>query len=222
MIIQPFLTKIYIVVPVLIIRGKEMNTKILVGSIGAVAILILVSFTNVVGVQSTTSGSVNESPLFRIRTTRANSENSKDALTSNYLGKGLNALPFPLRDNRTALIQKVIEIIEKMDEKAMFAFIAMNIARMNIGNQRKDISILEIFTALNQLKSNRDILTNYIDDIKNNNAPRPFTFAGPGCHWNGPGGWLIEIFLFVLALLVYNILNFFTSVAFCYTSSFCT
>jgi len=199
-----------------------MKTKLLLGSIGAVAILILMSFTNVVGIQSITTDSMDESPLFSIRTQKAINQASKTVLTSDYLGKGLNALPFPLRDNRTALIQKVIEIIEKMDEKAMFAFIAMNIARMNIGNQRKDISILEIFTALNQLKSNRDILTNYIDDIKNNNAPRPFTFAGPGCHWNGPGGWLIEIVLFVLVLLVYNILNFFTSVAVCYTSSFCT
>jgi len=191
-----------------------MKTKLLLGSIGAVIILILVSFTNVVGVQSTTSGSVSNSPLFRIRTQKAINEKSNTILTSNYLGKGLNALPFPLRDNRTALIQKVIERIAKMDEKAMFAFIAMNITRMNIGNQRKDISILEISTALNQLKSNRDILTNYNDDIKNNNAPKPFTFAGPGCHWNGPGGWLIEIVLLVLVLLFYNIAQFFT-LAFC-------
>ncbi|MBE3136330.1 MAG: hypothetical protein IMZ43_02915 [Thermoplasmata archaeon] len=190
-----------------------MKTKLLLGSIGAVTILILVSFTNVVGVQSTTSDSVSESPLFNIRTQKAINEKSNTILTSNYLGKGLNALPFPLRDNRTALIQKVIERIAKMDEKAMFAFIAMNIARMNIGNQRKDISILEISTALNQLKSNRDILTNYIDDIKNNNAPRPFTLAGPGCQWR-PGGWLIEIVLLVLVLLFYNIAQFFT-LAFC-------
>jgi len=189
-----------------------MKIKLLLGSIGAVVILILVSFTNVVGIQSTTSGAVNQSPLFSISTNKANNENNR-GITSNYLGKGLNAIQFPLRDNRTELIQKVIEIIEKTDEKAMFAFIAINIARMNIGNQRKDISILEISTALNQLKSNRDILTNYINDIKNNNAPKPFTFAGQGCQWR-PGGWLIEIVLFVLVLLFYNIAQFFT-LAFC-------
>jgi hypothetical protein len=190
-----------------------MKIKVLLGSVGAVVILILVSFTNVVGVQSTTSGTASDSPLFSIRTNKATNNENNRVFTSEYLGKGLNALPFPLRDNRTALIQKVIEIIEKMDEKAMFAFITMNIARMNIGNQRKDNSNLEISTALNQLKSNRDILTNYINDIKNNNAPKPFTLAGPGCQWR-PGGWLIEIVLFVLVLLFYNIAQFFT-LAFC-------
>jgi hypothetical protein len=190
-----------------------MDKKPLIGvSIIAVVLLVLGSLTNVVGYQSVKSSTVNDSPLFQTRTQRATNQ-QQNILTSQYLGKGINAIQFPLRDNRIEQIQKAIEIIEKMDEKAMFAFIAMNIARMNIGNQRKDISILEISTALNQLKSNRDILTNYIDDIKNNNAPKPFTLAGPGCQWR-PGGWLIEIVLFVLVLLFYNIAQFFT-LAFC-------
>jgi len=196
-----------------------MDKKPLIGvSILAVVLLVLGSLSNVVGYQSVKSTALSDSPLFNIRTNKATNNQNNRVITSDYLGKGLNTIQFPLRDNRTELIQKIIERIEKMDEKAMFAFIAMNIARMNIGNQRKDISILEIFTALNQLKSNRDILTNYIDDIKNNNAPRPFTFAGPGCQWRP--GWLIEIVLYFLVVLFFNIAIFFT-LAFCYTSSFC-
>ena len=69
-----------------------MKTKIILGSIGAVVILILVSFTNVVGIQSTTSRTVNQSPLFNIRTQKAINQESKPILISHYLGKGLNTI----------------------------------------------------------------------------------------------------------------------------------
>jgi len=197
-----------------------MKMKILFGGIGAVALLVLVSFTNVVNVQSTRSDSITDSPLYSIRTQKAINKESKTILTLNYLGKGFNELSFSLRDNRTTLIRRAIEIIEKMDEKSISTFITMN-----IGNQRKIISNLEIYNAINQLKRNPDILTNYVDYI-NDNEPKPFTFAGPGCEWR-PGGLLIEIILlfiniifFILFVLALNILHYY-SLAYCYTSQFC-
>ena len=58
-----------------------MKKKILIGSIIAVVILVLVSFSSVVGYRSVNSDSKIESPLFRIR-------NEKGEVSSNYLGKG--------------------------------------------------------------------------------------------------------------------------------------
>ena len=51
--------------------GKGMNKKILIGSIIAVVILVLVSFTGVVGYQTTKSSTIaRASPLFKVRTNR--------------------------------------------------------------------------------------------------------------------------------------------------------
>ena len=51
--------------------GKGINKKILLGSIIAVAVLIGVSFTSVVGYSSVKSNSAINSPLFNVRTNRA-------------------------------------------------------------------------------------------------------------------------------------------------------
>ena len=83
-----------------------MNKKILIGSIIAVVILVLVSFTSVVGYNSVKSNSVKASPLFSVRTNRAIGEETK-VLTCKYIGKGIT-LPFPARDDKTVLTQKVM------------------------------------------------------------------------------------------------------------------
>ena len=64
-----------------------MNKKILLGSIIAAVILVLVSFTSVVGYSSVKSTSGKASPLFSIRTSRAIDEETKD-FTCDYVGKG--------------------------------------------------------------------------------------------------------------------------------------
>jgi len=56
-----------------------MNKKILIGSIIADVILVMVSFTGVVGYQTTKSSTiVKASPLFTVRSCRAIDEDSKD------------------------------------------------------------------------------------------------------------------------------------------------
>jgi hypothetical protein len=65
-----------------------MNKKILMGSILAVAILILVSFAGVVGYQTTNQLTIAKtSPLFTVRSSRAIDEDSKN-LSCDYVGKG--------------------------------------------------------------------------------------------------------------------------------------
>lgn len=123
-----------------------MKTKLLLGSISAVVILILVSFTNVVGIQSSTSDSGNDSPLFTIRTQKRINQTSKTVLISDYLGKGLHAIQFPQRDNRTALFLKAIEIIEKMEYKEFNRFQNLILSHVSKDKNIKNIDIITLLT----------------------------------------------------------------------------
>jgi len=95
-----------------------MNKKIPIGCIIAVVILVLVSFTGVVGYQTTQSSTiVRASPLFTVRSSRAIDEESND-FTCDFVGKGEdNFLSIPKRDGRIALVQKFIDRISKMDDE---------------------------------------------------------------------------------------------------------
>ena len=94
-----------------------MNKKLLIGSIIAVVILVMVSFTGVVGYQTTKSSTIaRASPLFSVRSSRAIDEESKE-LSCEYVGKGKPTLiTIPKRDDKTALNQKVLEMICAMDD----------------------------------------------------------------------------------------------------------
>jgi hypothetical protein len=142
--------------------GRKMNIKLLVGCLGAVAILILVSFTNVVGVPSTTSNPVNDSPLFSIRTNNANNENNK-VITSGYLGKGINAIPFPLRDNLTAQIQKFIDRIRTMDDNTFNRFVDYAINQIQHKDNLKAINVKELIKELRQLRESSEDINVYKD-----------------------------------------------------------
>jgi hypothetical protein len=100
------------------IWGKNMNNKILIGSIIAIAVLIGVSFTSVVGYKSVTSD-VKASPLFNIRCSRAIDEKSGD-LSCEYVGKGEEIeIPIPMRDSRIVFLKKFIDRVSKMDDKEL-------------------------------------------------------------------------------------------------------
>jgi len=97
--------------------GKGMKKKILFSSIVAVIVIILASYTSVVGFQSTESSKVRLSPLFRIRSKRVIDIENKDTLTSDYLGNGKEIdLFIPDRDNQNVLLQKITYIISRMDD----------------------------------------------------------------------------------------------------------
>jgi len=93
-----------------------MNNKILVGSIIAVIILVLVSFTGVVGYQTTKSSAIAKtSPLFSVRSNRAIDKDSKD-ITCDYVGKGEEInIQIPKRNTNGNLLIKALNRIKRMD-----------------------------------------------------------------------------------------------------------
>jgi hypothetical protein len=136
-------------------------------SIIAVVLLILGSLTNVVGYQSMKSSAMSESPLFSMRTQRA-TDQQRNILTSQYLGKGKeNLLQFPTRDNKTELLIKAIDFINKMDEKTFARFMELCIQKVRQDNTLRDISHYEIIQALLLLKTNPKAILNSFTNRNN-------------------------------------------------------
>jgi len=125
------------------IWGKNMDKKILIGSIIAICILIGVSFTSVVGYNSVESD-VKASPLFNIRSSRAIDKESED-FSCEYFGKGdvVNLL-IPNRDDEKEKIRKIIEIIQKMDDESF--------------NKLKDLNDNKLTTLVYRLMDDSNII----------------------------------------------------------------
>jgi hypothetical protein len=143
-------------------------------SILAVVLLVLGSLSNVVGYQSIRSSGVNDSPLFSVRTQRA-IEQQKNIITSDYLGKGQYTIPFPLRDNRTELIQKVIERIRAMDDGTFNRFVDSFMRYIHQNNALDSVNAMEIIQELRQIRDNpKDIIVEKDSDSSNNTYPSNF------------------------------------------------
>ena len=128
-----------------------MNKKILIGSIIAVVILVLVSFTGVVGYQTSKSSTIAKaSPLFKVRTNRAIGEESKD-IACKYVGKG-NTLPFPKRDDNALLTQKVVDRISKMDDETFEKLVGYIINHARMDKRLNGVKPDKIKEALNLLR----------------------------------------------------------------------
>lgn len=156
------------------IWGKVMDKKILVGSIIAVAILVGVSFTSVLGYRSVESN-MKESPLFNIRTSRAIGEEDKE-LTCSYVGIG-NTLPFPKRDGKSVMVQKVVDNIRQMDDESFEKFVASVITHAKKDKRLYDINPDIIRESL-YLVRDSDKLIPVFDDDTNHIL---FTFGTIAC-----------------------------------------
>ena len=130
-----------------------MKKKIFIGSIIAVVILVLVSFTGVVGHQTTKSSTIAKaSPLFSVRSTRAIDEESKD-LTCDYVGRDKEiTIPLPARDDKTALLQKFIDTINNMRNDEFNSLIAFAIRKLDNKYKFEEDDISKIRDGLQHLK----------------------------------------------------------------------
>jgi len=161
-----------------------MNKKILLVSIIAVVILILVSFTGVVGYQTTKSTTIAKaSPLFSVRSTRAIDKESKD-LTCDYVGKGEeNIISIPKRDNGVVLLQKFKDTISKMDDATFDRFIDLLTTQFHQDNRVNNVNTIKIKSILYQLRTNtNNEKRNYYDKNVNYN-PKLDTFRFTICIW---------------------------------------
>ena len=194
-----------------------MKIKLLLGSIGAVAILILVSFSSVVSVQSIPSVYVTDSPLFNIRTNRATNNDNNRILTSDYLGKGLHFIQFPLRDTNTIMIQKFLNRIRTMDDTTFNTFITMVLHLIHKEPKFHKVNTQELRNVLYQLKNNQNILSNKDTDFDNNVNRTDFTFTlGPfiipvtGCDLKFFIGFIIVVNIYLFLFFAKFVITIFS------------
>jgi hypothetical protein len=158
-----------------------MKNKIVIGSIIAAFLLVLVSFTSVIGFQSSRTKSALQSPLFRIRTQMALDTESKEIICD-YIGKGEEGiLSIPTRNDKTELIQKFIDKIQKMDDATFNRFITYIVNYKQKNQKMSDSNIKDFVRALHFIRNNNQ-LGDYAIYIKD----RPITEGGL-CTFGG--GW---------------------------------
>jgi hypothetical protein len=175
-------------------------------SIIVVVLLVLGSLTNVVGYQTVKSSGVNVSPLFSVRTKRAINEESKTILTSDYLGKGIESnFQFPTRENRTVMLQKVIDIIRKMDDKEFNKFQSALISHFYEDKNNKNIDVTNVVFALKQLRSNTKELNINLFDKNGNKTDPPtgYTCPIPSINIWKPGCIIIWAFVIIIWIFLF-------------------
>jgi hypothetical protein len=139
-----------------------MNKKILIGSIIAVAILVGVSLTSVVGYQSIDSN-FKESPLFNVRSGRAIIKEIND-VTCNYFGKGTGKnLDIPDLEIRTNSVGILLDLIKKMDDKTLWKFTYFVASRLTQNNNFQVYSNEDFYLSLKQLRDNPNNVITYSD-----------------------------------------------------------
>jgi hypothetical protein len=179
-----------------------MKKKLLVFAVSILAVVLLVlgSLSNVVGYQSVKSTTVSDSPLFQTRTQKATNQ-QQNSITSQYLGmRRENPLQFPIKDNRTEQLKKVIDIISKMDDKTYTRFTELCIQKTRQDNALRDISYYQIIQALLLLKTNPEEVK-YFFANRNNQGDTIFpTYCGTGTFCGGwpPGCLIIGIIYLII------------------------
>jgi len=166
------------------------------GSITAVVLVVLASFTSVVGYSSVKDSEIIDSPLFMIRTNRIN--NKEETLTNNYIGKGKDASNMHFqRNSNTIKLSKIFDIIKEMDDKSFNRFLNMIYDQVKDNNEIHGNKYLQLKTLFETLRSNLNNALIYNDLEK----PLPITtdFWLPGCYLSE---LMFAIFIIILYILM--------------------
>ncbi len=160
----------------------QVDKKPLIGvSICAVVLLVLGSLSNVVGHQSVKSTPVNDSPFFSIRTNRATRNEDNRVITLDYLGRGLNVLSFPLRNNNTKDNQKSIDELRTMGQSKFNRFVSYVVNLIKHKDRLKDITIKDLINGLNYLRERKQNII--VDKESNDNRITYFYNFVPTLCW---------------------------------------
>jgi len=125
-----------------------MKKKIIIGSIIAVVILTLVSFSSVVGYSSVKSDLNIASPLFGVK-------NNKGDVSTNYIGKGEESnILLPTRNRNKVLIVRFVNRIKEMDDRTFEMVIEKIITPLKQKDDFQDINMEEIMLSLYQIREN--------------------------------------------------------------------
>ena len=174
-----------------------MKKKILIGSIIAVVILVLVSFTSVVGYNSVKSDSKIASPLFGIRTNRAINK-EQNAVTSHYIGKGkaINIL-LHKRNDKAEWVENFANLVKRMDEKSLDIVADIYINELESNENIDHIDSNYIRDAIYFISKNPEISKSFLLQEKEKSDSNDYTYGNPtriGCIFS----LIIEAFIYMI------------------------
>jgi hypothetical protein len=159
-----------------------------------------VSFTGVVGYQTTQSSTIAKaSPLFTVRSSRAIDRDSED-FTCDYVRKGEEiTISLPTYNSRNKQLQKGIDVISKMDDTIFKGFLNLIIKQTQKDNAQEDVNINEILYTFYQIRNNPDRI---IFDYTGQNSPVTWggVFLSTVC-WT-PGCYIFTIILALVYVLL--------------------
>ena len=143
-----------------------MNKKILIISISAAVLLVVASFSSVIGTNDVKSTNKIESPLFMVRTQRSLSKDDLARVQSHYLGKGLTSNLFiTAKPSLSTAIDRTIKLLNQ--NPVFFAkFLETITSNSHVRSLLQDngISIAQFKTHLNRMKNDPSL---FIEEIRN-------------------------------------------------------
>jgi hypothetical protein len=143
-----------------------MEKKILILSVLAAILLVVASFSSVIGTNTMQSSQKISSPLFAVRTQRSLHKQSEQTVQSYYLGKGLNSQLFlATKPSLGAAIDKTIALLHQ--NPAFFAKFVQTISsnpRVIALLNEQGVTLTQFKTHLNRMKNDPSL---FIEEIRN-------------------------------------------------------
>jgi hypothetical protein len=141
-----------------------MEKKTLILTISAAVVLVLASFTSVIGSNTEHSTSQSQSPLFAIRTQRSIHTGTEQTVHAYYLGKGVNSHLFrPIQPSLNSVLDRTIKLLNaNPDFFAKFLKTLSSNPRVLALLQQNGMSLSEFKTYLNQLKNDPSLFIDHI------------------------------------------------------------
>jgi hypothetical protein len=182
-----------------------MEKKTLIITISAAVLIVIASFSSVIGTNNVQSAQNIESPLFTVRTQRSLHTDSDQTLQSHYLGKGVNSHLFrPIQPSLNSAIDRTVKLLNA--NPAFFAKFLMAISsnpRVIALLQENGITMAQFKTHLNRLKNDPSL---FVEEIRNAepklaaqqlNTPLPL-----GLNTSNPIGCVITAIVMIPIVLV--------------------
>jgi len=172
-----------------------MKKKTIIISILAVFMLITISFTSVIGLQSTENEMKKDSPLFKLRTKKAIILENKAMTTYDYVGKEKTKITnLATIDYKQREFEKIIDIISRMSDREFGSFVSLVVNKLR---ERSDIveeaQIPDVINSLYYLRKNPEMMKqNPAKDMGKDYYPKSLFCVGP---------------LAVLAVIIYIVIT---------------
>ncbi|MCX6661076.1 MAG: hypothetical protein NTY91_00825 [Euryarchaeota archaeon] len=142
-----------------------MEKKTLIVTISAAVLLVIASFSSVIGSNDEQSSQKIESPLFAVRTQRSVHTDSEQTIQSHYLGKGMNSHLFrPMQPSLNNALDRTIKLLNaNPDFFAKFLKTLSSNPRVLALLEQNGMTVAEFKTYLNRLKNDPSL---FIDEIR--------------------------------------------------------